>query len=89
MRQYLQHDKKSGGVGVDRRIPEKSEVKPDSEIFKGRAFAAFARAEKATTDDAQAEFLEVAVQWLKLATEAADLQDRLAPMAGESKSNPD
>ena len=61
---------------MDRRIPEKSEVKPDSEIFKDRAFAAFARAERATTGDAQAEFLEVAVQWLKLATELANLQEK-------------
>jgi len=71
---------------VDRRIPEESETKSDSEIFKARALAAFGRAEKANSEEARAEFLEVAVQWLKLATEAANLQERCAlAMAGGSK----
>lgn len=61
---------------MDRRIPEESGVKSDSEIFKGRALAAFAHAEKATAEETRAEFLEVAVQWLKLATEAANLQEK-------------
>ena len=75
---------------MDRRIPEESRVKSDSEIFKGRALAAFSRAENATTEQDRAEFLEVAVQWLKLATEAASLQDKGAlPIPVDSRSKPD
>jgi hypothetical protein len=61
---------------MDRRIADQSESRSGIEVYKEQALAAFARAEHATSKDAQAEFLEIAVQWLKLATEAATLQDR-------------
>jgi hypothetical protein len=60
---------------MDRRIADQSESKSGIEFYKEQALAAFARAEHATSEEARAEFLEIAVQWLKLATEAANLQD--------------
>jgi hypothetical protein len=81
---------KRGDVGVARWIPNESESKSDSEFYKEQALVAFARAEKAMTEAARAEFLEIAVQWLKLATEAANVHENCAvPMAAESASNRD
>jgi hypothetical protein len=64
------------GVRMDRRIADQSETKSGVEFYKEQALAAFARAEHATSEEARAEFLEIAVHWLKLATEVANLQDK-------------
>ena len=72
------------------RIESESDSKSPIETYKEQALAAFARAEQSTSEDARAEFLQLAVEWLKLATEAANLQEnRGAAVKGESASNPE
>ena len=71
-----------------RWIESESDSKSPIETYKEQALAAFARAEQSTSEDARAEFLQLAVEWLKLATEAANLQEkRSAPM--DAASNPE
>lgn len=61
---------------MDRRIADKSESRTASEIYKEQALAAFARAEEADTEEVRAQLLQIAVEWLKLATEAANLSEK-------------
>ena len=61
---------------MDRRVADKSQSRTASEIYKEQALAAFARAEEADTEEVRAQLLQIAVEWLKLATEAANLWEK-------------
>ena len=61
---------------MDRRVADKSQSRKASEIYKEQALAAFARAEEADTEEVRAQLLQIAVEWLKLATEAANLWEK-------------
>lgn len=61
---------------MDRRVAHKSESRTASEIYKEQALAAFARAEEADSEEVRAQLLQIAVEWLKLATEATNLWEK-------------